>query len=170
MGQINNREPLYTPEKNLFSYTFSQIPQTHDRGTAGEHFCCRKLIAEYGIKATQVGGRGRPDIEITDPRDGVVIRAECKTSLLNVTGKYKFLRINPDNFDVLFFCYIHPEKFIIVQTIRKIDFLAWTEIGGCGGKPAKKNSDGEYTVYMTDDYKNDKGLDGLIWGKDGWTM
>jgi len=168
MAEIKNREPIYTPEKNILSYKFSQIPQSLDRGTAGEHFLRNKMVKEYGIPAERLGGPGRPDI-VFKTSDGTEVRAECKTSLLNATGKYKFLRINPENFDVLFFCYIHPEKFIIVQTIRKVDFLAWTEIGGCKGTPAKKNVDGEYTVTMTDDYKNDKGLDGIIWNEGGWT-
>ena len=169
MTLIGDREPIYTPEKNILSYKFSQIPQNLDRGTAGEHFLCKKLQSQYGLPAERIGGPGQPDIKITDPIDGVVTRLECKTSLLNVTGKYKFMRINPENFDVLCFCYIHPTKFIIVQTISKADFLAWTEIGGCKGKPAKKNSDGEYTISMTDGYKNDKGLDGIIWDEEGWT-
>tara|TARA_B100000085_G_scaffold206892_1_gene190642 strand:- start:497 stop:1042 length:546 start_codon:yes stop_codon:yes gene_type:complete len=169
MTEIDNRDAIYSPQKNIMSYTFSQISLSHDRGTAGEHFMCNKLRSQYGINAVQVGGKGNPDIEITHD-DGTVSIAECKTSLLNVNGKYKFHDINPNNFDLLFFCYVHPTKFLICQTIRKVDFLAWTEIGGRGGKAAIPNADGEYKVYMTQDFKNDKGLDGIIWSERGFTM
>ena len=87
MTEIDNRDAIYSPQKNIMSYTFSQISQSHDRGTAGEHFMCNKLRSQYGINAVQVGGKGNPDIEITHD-DGTVSIAECKTSLLNVSGKY----------------------------------------------------------------------------------
>lgn len=160
-------EPTYTPQKNILSYSYSKISTTHDKGKVGEHLLCNKLRSEYGLDAVQVGGCGRPDIEIR-LSNGSVKRAECKTSMLNSNGKYKFYKVNPNNFDMLFFCYVHPTKFMIVQTIKKADFLAWTEIGGRGGKPAKRNEYG-YNIEMSQDFTNDKGLDGNIWSEGGWT-
>ena len=144
---------LYTPQKSELCFDLSLMSPL-DRGTACEKLIC-KIMNRHGIDATHMGGSGnRNDISLYV--GGKIVRGEVKSSLLGPqSGKYYFVGVKPELFDVLFLTFVTPEG-IVVKTASSASVKRWVAEYNPKNK-AKQSSDiPQYDIYFKGDMTNGK--------------
>lgn len=116
-------EAVYTPQKNESSYMLS-LQTCPDRGGAIEDLIAKRL-QKVGVQTTHLGG-SQNSFDLAIVVDGSPIRVECKSSLsAPSTGRYKFHRVKPELFDILFFAFVHPTRGVVVKTANVRDIKRW---------------------------------------------
>ena len=105
----------YSPENNEVSYELYTL-NCHDQGVA-----CELMVIDnmelHGVDVEHMGGsNNRHDISLYVA--GQHKKAEVKSAVLGVkNNKFYFKGIKKDAFNILFLCFIHPEKGVIVKTV-----------------------------------------------------
>lgn len=150
---FGDRQELYSVEKNAVSFGLSLLSNL-DRGTACEKYLCRTMNA-HGIDATHMGGSGNSN-DISLYVGGRIVRGESKSSLLGPqSGKYYFIGVKPELFDILFFCFVHPSRGVVVKTASAKSIRQWV----AEYNPTNKTKDGgpaSYDIYFRGDMTNTK--------------
>ena len=122
LAETVRAESRYSPLKNEMSYDLVQMSTT-DRGTLIEMMIV-DTMNRNGIDAKWIGGKNSYDIQMFV--NGKIVRAEVKSSMQSPkTGTYLFQGIKPDEWDVLFLAFVHPEKGVVVKSVSKSDFNCW---------------------------------------------
>ena len=116
-------ESVYTPQKNYQSYMLS-LQTCPARGESIEIIIAKRLQM-LGVQATHLGG-SQNSIDLSVSVNGSPVRGECKSSLSAPgTGRYKFHRVKPELFDILFFAFVHPTRGVVVKTASVRDINRW---------------------------------------------
>lgn len=144
---------LYTPQKSELCFDLS-LMSSLDRGTACEKLIC-KIMNRHGIDATHTGGSGnRNDISLYV--GGKIVRGEVKSSLLGPqSGKYYFVGVKPELFDVLFLTFVTPEG-IVVKTASAASIRRWVSEYNPKNKAKQSSDTPQYDIYFTGDMTNSK--------------
>lgn len=145
---------LYTPQKSELSFDLSQMSPL-DRGTS-----CELMIVDrmnrFGIDATHEGGSNSSN-DISIFVGGKIVRGEVKSSLLGPTsGKYYFQAVKPEEFDVIFFAFVHPTEGVVVKSAAKRDIARWVS----EYNPTRKANG--YDIYFREDMTNGK-IPTILW-------
>lgn len=112
---------IYSVQKNAYSYYLRQL-ENDKRGEAAEKLVANRLRF-HGLDAHHIGGKNPFDIEVRTSRKNV--RVECKSAVLQPSGKYVFEGIKLNCFDVLYVVFIHPVEGAVVKSISKHDLEMW---------------------------------------------
>ena len=153
-------EAVYTPQKNESSYILS-LQTCPDRGGAIEDLIAKRL-QKVGVQTTHLGG-SHNSFDLAIVVNGSPIRAECKSSLANPsTGRYKFHRIKPGLFDILFFAFVHPTRGVVVKTASVKDIKKWIvdylPSGGIDGYNIGFGKSMEHKSIPTIEWDTDRGF------------
>jgi len=116
-----NSKQIYSVQKNAYCYYLRQL-SNDGRGEAVEELIANRLKS-YGLDARHLGGLSPHDIEIVTSKK--IVRVECKSAVLQPSGKYAFEGIKLNCFDILYVAFVHPVEGVIVKSISKHDLEMW---------------------------------------------
>lgn len=108
---------IYTPNSHPVSYALTRL-ESNAQGTACERTLF-KLMQLHGIDCELRGGAGNDcDLLVNG------IESEVKSSRLGKnTELYTFSKIKPELFKILFFVFIHPDRGLVIKTVKKSDLM-----------------------------------------------
>ncbi len=161
MSQGLSSSDLYAPEKSELSY------KLHCKSNLARGTSCELMIVDhmrkFGIDCDHMGGsQNRHDITLYT--GGKVRRAEVKSSVMGPTnGKYYFVKIKPELFDILYLAFVTPENGVIVKTIAKSEFMAWIDLY------SPKQKETGYDVYFRTDMTHAK-MQSVLWDPESQRM
>ena len=137
----------YSLQNNELSYELYTM-SSHDQGVACELMVIDHM-KKFGVdgEIEHTGGHRSHDISLYV--GGCHKKAEVKSAVFGITNKQFYFRgIKKDRFDILFLCFIHPERGVIVKTVSHDDIME-----ACKNKKYKVDKTGRehgYDIYFNE--------------------